>query len=485
MHALAKMRCHQMAKSNGTQLIDEHMRVLEYAWEYYRERRVGPLYTNIARNTGVARTIIENIFPNGLISVYTWVGIPIQTTEKGCKPSAMIEVENPREVYFDHNATTPIRQEVIDGLISFYRDTRTFGNPSSSYAIGGLGYDVIHRARQRIAKSLKVAPGEIFFSGSGSEANNLAIKGIAKKHSSGHIISTNVEHPSVANTLVAMEAEGYSVTYLPVAADGTLSAEAVDEAIKDDTILVTIMAANNEIGSLYPIAEIGEICQQRSVPFHVDAIQAFGKIPLNPKACGIDMLTLSGHKIYAPKGIAAIYVDKDTILAPQIHGGGQERGLRSGTENVGGIYALGLAAEYCAKEMEETNAKYNFLRQRFLSKLANCEPDAIINGSMDFRLPHNLSVGFANVDSGSLLLSLDQIGVYVSAGSACSAGDDSISHVLQAIGVDSQRFGTIRFSFGRDNTKEDIDYLFEHLPKILDQLRVSPAPEPMAASGAD
>lgn len=471
MHALAKMRCHQMAKANGTQLTEDHMRVLDYAWEYYRERRVGPLYTNISRNTGVARETIEDIFPNGLISVYTWVGIPIQTTEKGCKPAAMIEVENPREVYLDHNATTPIRPEIIDGLISFYRDTRSFGNPSSSYAIGGLGYDVIHRARKRIAKCLKVMPDEIFFTGSGSEANNLAIKGIAQKHGTGHIISSNVEHPSVAATLAVLEKQGFSVTYLPVAHDGTLGAEAVAEAIREDTILVTIMAANNEIGSIYPVGEIGALCQRHGIPFHTDGIQAFGKIPLTPKAWGINMLTLSGHKIYAPKGIGAIYVDKETSLAPQIHGGGQEQGLRAGTENVPGIFALGLAAKLCRKESEENNAKYDYLRQRFLSRLADCVPGAIINGTMEHRLPHNLSIGFPGVDSGSLLLSLDQIGVYVSSGSACSAGDDKVSHVLEAIGADNDHYGTIRFSFGRDNTKEDIDYLFEHLPKILDQLQ--------------
>ena len=237
MHALAKMRCHQMAKANGTQLIEDHLRVLEYAWDYYCERRVGPLYTNIARNTGVAREIIEDIFPNGLTSVYTWVGIPIQTTEKGCKPAVIIEVDNPREVYFDHNATTPIRQEVIDGLISFFQDRRSFGNPSSSYAIGGLGYDVIHRARKRIAKCLKVEPQEIYFTGSGSEANNLAIKGIAKKYQSGHIISSSVEHPSVYATLESLEAEGYRVTYLPVDNEGMLSTQDVADASTDDTIL--------------------------------------------------------------------------------------------------------------------------------------------------------------------------------------------------------------------------------------------------------
>jgi cysteine desulfurase len=473
MHALAKMRCLQMAKATGTQLSPQHLTVLDYAWAYYRERRVGPFYSNIGRNTGVDRETIESIFPNGLTSVYTWVGIPIQTTDKGCKPMALIEVDNPREVYLDYNATTPVRPEVADALISFFQDTRSFGNPSSSYGIGGLAYDVIHRARRRVAKFLKVEPKEVYFLGSGTEANNLAIRGITSKHGGGHIISTNVEHPSVLDTLRALEGDGYEVTYLPVAADGTITPDDVADAIKSDTILVTIMAANNEIGTVYPVGEIGAVCRDRGIPFHVDGIQAFGKVRLQPKDMGIDMLTMSGHKIYAPKGVGALYLNPDVTLNPQITGGGQESGLRSGTENVAGILAMGMAANLARKEMAEQNAKFHYLRQRFLAKLNEIEPGAIINGTMEARLPHNLSVGFPGVDSGSLLLSFDQIGVYVSAGSACSAGDDKISHVLQAIGLDSESYGTIRFSFGRNTNKEDIDYLFEHLPKILEQLRAA------------
>ena len=471
MHALAKMRCHRMAKATGTQLTPQHLAVLDYAWDYYRKRRVGPLYTNMNRNTGVDRDTIEDIFPNGLTSVFTWVGIPIQTTKKGCKPMALVEIENPREVYFDSNATTPVRSEVVDALTDFFRDTRSFGNPSSSYGLGGLAYDVIDRARRRIAKCLRAEPAQIYFTGSGTEANNLAIKGIASQHESGHIISTNVEHPSVLNTLQVLESEGYDVTYLPVASDGTLSADAVEQAMRSDTILVSIMAANNEIGTIYPVADIGAVCKARKVPFHVDAIQAFGKIRIVPQESGIDILTLSGHKIYAPKGVGALYLGPGMALDPMTHGGGQEKGLRSGTENVAGILAMGVAAKLLRTEMDERNARYDYLRQRFLNKLKDIEPDAIINGTLGSRLPNNLSVGFPDVDSGSLLLSFDQIGVYVSSGSACSAGDDEISHVLEAIGVDNDRYGTIRFSFCHDTTKEDIDYLFEHLPKILTQLR--------------
>lgn len=471
MQALAKMRCLRMAKATGTQLTPQHLSVLDYAWNYYREYRVGPLYTNLSRNTGVNRDTLEDLFPNGLTSVYTWVGIPIQTTGKGCKPMAVVEVENPREVYLDTNATTPVRTEVVDALADFLRDTRSFGNPSSSYGIGGLAYDVIDRARRRIAKCLRVEPGRIVFTGSGSEANNLAIQGIAQRHQSGHIITTNVEHPSVMHTLEALERKGYDVTYLPVSADGTLAAEAVERAIRPDTILVSVMAANNEIGTLYPIAEIGAVCKARNVPFHVDAIQAFGKVRIFPEELGIDLLSLSGHKIYALKGVGALYRAPDTSLEPLIVGGGQEWGLRAGTENVAGILSFGVAAKLLRGEMDERNARFAYLRQRFLKRLEETEPDAIINGTLEQRLPNNLSVGFPGVDSGSLLLSLDQIGVYVSSGSACSAGDEAISHVLEAIGVDSGHYGTIRFSFGHDTTKEDIDYLFEHLPTVLANLR--------------
>ena len=289
--------------------------MLEYAWDYYRERRVGPLYTNISRNTGVDRKALETIFPNGLVSIYTWVGIPILTTSSGCKPMTVIEVENPREVYLDHNATTPILPEVADALSDFFQDQRSFGNPSSSYVLASMAYDVVHRARKRVARCLAVEPAEIYFTGSGSEANNLAIKGTAARKGGGHIVTTNVEHASVLASLDYLESKGFSVTRLPVGRNGSLNPAQVADALRDDTILVSIMAANNEIGTMYPIAEIGAICRAREVPFHVDAIQAFGKIHLDPKKWGVGMLTMSGHKIGAPKGAGAIFVDHTTVSA--------------------------------------------------------------------------------------------------------------------------------------------------------------------------
>jgi cysteine desulfurase len=459
-----------MARSAGIRLTDTHMAVLEYAWDYYRERRVGPLYTNITRNTGVDRKTLESIFPNGLVSIFTWAGIPILTTSSGCKPMALIEVENPREVYLDYNATTPVRTEVADALSSFFQDPRSFGNPSSSYGLASAAYDVIHRARKRIASSLGVSPAEIYFVGSGSEANNLAIKGIAAQHNGGHIISTNVEHASVLGVLEYLSSKGFDITNLPVAADGTIAAADVAAAIRDDTILVSIMAANNEIGTIYPIREIGAVCRDRSVPFHVDGIQAFGKIPIDPKKFDITMLTTSGHKIGAPKGIGAIYIDSDVTLEPLIHVGCQEHGIRAGTENVSGIMAMGLAARLARKGMAAATAHYDGLRTYFLENLAKIAPEAIVHGTLDQRLPHNLNIGFPGIDSGSMLLSFDQIGVYVSAGSACSAGDDRLSHVLEAIGAD-RKYGAIRFSFGLETTTADLDYVFRFLRQILDQLK--------------
>ena len=443
--------------------------MLEYAWDYYRERRVGPLYTNISRNTGVDRKALETIFPNGLVSIYTWVGIPILTTSSGCKPMTVIEVENPREVYLDHNATTPILPEVADALSDFFQDQRSFGNPSSSYVLASMAYDVVHRARKRVARCLAVEPAEIYFTGSGSEANNLAIKGTAARKGGGHIVTTNVEHASVLASLDYLESKGFSVTRLPVGRNGSLNPAQVADALRDDTILVSIMAANNEIGTMYPIAEIGAICRAREVPFHVDAIQAFGKIHLDPKKWGVGMLTMSGHKIGAPKGAGAIFVDKSLALDPQIHGGGQEHGMRSGTENVAGIMAMGLAARQARKGRTAATAHYQMLKNYFLDRLVEIAPEAVINGDLENRLPHNLNVGFPGVDSGSMLLSFDQIGVYVSAGSACSAGDDSVSHVLNAIGADPN-YGAIRFSFGPETTTADLDYLFRFLRRILDQL---------------
>ena len=384
-----------------------------------------------------------------------------------------LDVEDMREVYLDHNATTPLRTEVRTEMIRFLEDERSYGNASSAYDIGSQAFDVVDQARRRVAQGIGVEPSTIFFTGSGSEANNLALKGIVENHPDGpgHIITSQVEHPSILKVAAYLERQGHEVTYLPVRADGTLSAGDVENAIRPNTRAVAIMAGNNEIGTVYPIFDIGEICQKNDIPLVVDAIQAVGKIPLALKNSGISVLTMSGHKIGAAKGVGAIYVDPSIKLSPQIHGGGQESGLRAGTENIVGIHALGHAVELAVKDMAEHRQHLLDLQSYFLKQLKQVVPDVVINGCLEQRLPNNLSVGFKGIDSGSLLLSLNQIGIFVSAGSACSAGNDSYSYVLEAIGIKASDYGTVRFSFGKTNTRADLDYLFEHLPIILAGLK--------------
>lgn len=476
MNNLLKTMVNRMSKMTETALTDKHLKVLEYAYIYYEQNKVGPLYQNIKKYTGVTREEIEYLFPNGLNSVYTWVGIPIQSSDNPCKPVATITVEDFRHVYLDYNATTPLRPEIVKTLVEYLENPFSFGNPSSSTTLGKKAYDKIYQARAEIAKCLKVKPQEIIFTGCGSEANNLALKGIAFQHleKKGHIISSTVEHSSVLQTLNFLNKIGFKVTYLEVDAEGQVSPEAVQNHLRKDTILVSIMAANNEIGTINPLGEIGRICRRAGVPFMVDAIQAFGKIPLNPQEMGVSLLTISGHKIYAPKGVGAIYIDKDISLMPLVHGGDQEFGLRAGTENVSSIVAFGEAVRLAQREMESEGRRLRELRDFFLAELYRIAPGFIINGSLEDRLPNNLSIGFPGVDSGSLLLSLNQIGVYVSAGSACSAGSKDASHVLKAIGVDTDSYGVVRFSFGLQTSQEDLAYLVKYLPEILKQLRNTP-----------
>lgn len=464
---------HEYARRTSTQLTDDHFSVLEYAYEYYDRNRVGPLFPNIQRNTGATKERIETIFPRGLNSVYTWVGIPIASPDETCKPLARVAVDKVREVYLDHNATTYVRDEVAERLVEHFQALRSFGNPSSSTDLGKLAYDLVRKAREQVAEVIGVSPFEIVFTGCGSEANNMAIKGVAfgLLGQSAHFITTKIEHPSVLKTFAYLETLEFDVTYVGVGSDGCVDAESIREALRPETVLVSVMAVNNEIGTINPLEEIGAICREAGVPFMVDAIQGFGKIPLRPKEWGISMLSVSGHKLYAPKGIAALYLSDDMELVPLIHGGSQESGKRAGTEDTAAIMALGFAAELIEKERESEHQRLTELRDYFLERLKEIEPDAVVNGCMQRRIPHNLNIGFPNVDSGSVLLSLNLIGVYVSSGSACSAGSVEASYVLKALGLDTSRYGTVRFSFGKRTTKDDLDYLFQYLPEILNTLR--------------
>jgi cysteine desulfurase len=395
-------------------------------------------------------------------------------SSQSCKACVKIEVDDFREVYLDHNATTYIRPEINKILNDYYdNDSLGFANPSSNTVQGKYASDLISDARKKIASYLYAQNEEIIFVGCGSAANNLAIKGIAFQYleKKGHIITSKVEHPSVLKVMEYLETLGFSVTYLDVTPDGMVTSDKVKTTIRDNTILVSIMAVNNEIGTINPISEIGHICKEYNIPFMVDAIQAFGKIPIRPKEMGISLLAFSGHKIYAPKGIGGLYIEKGVNIVPQIHGGEQEFGLHSGTENVGSIIALGLAAELAHAEMALETERLLDIQHFFIDELRKIEPDFIVNGSLKNRIPNNLSIGFHKIDSGALLRSLNAIGISVSTGSACSSGKIGTSHVLKAIGTDVENYGTMRFSFGLNTTKEDLLYLFHYLPKILKKLR--------------
>ncbi|HEX2982249.1 MAG TPA: aminotransferase class V-fold PLP-dependent enzyme [Ignavibacteriales bacterium] len=473
MNNLLKAYIHRMSKVTGTSLNETHYDILEFAYEYYQKNKVGPLYENIKKNTGASKEDIEELFPHGLNSVYTWVGIPIQSLENGCKPFAKIQPDDYREVYLDYNSTTPLRKEVVDFLKEFYSDPNLYGNPSSSSNLGEKSYAKIHEARVELARQLSAAPENIIFTSCGTESNNTAIKGIAFKYyeKKGHIICGKTEHSATLKAVKFLESLGYPATYVGVTSEGIVDPEEIEKSIRKDTILVALMAVNNEIGTVNPIAEVGKICSDRGIPFFVDAVQAYGKMKLRPKEMGISLLSMSGHKIYAPKGVGALYIDDYVSLHPLLHGGEQEFKFRGGTENVASIAAFGLASKLMHQNMERENSRLRGLQKYFIEELKKIEPGIIINGSLEKRLPNNISIGFPGIDSGSLLLSLNQIGVYVSAGSACSAGSLEASHVIKALGVDTNKYGIIRFSFGINTAKEDLDYLFKYLPSILEILR--------------
>ncbi|MCP4723667.1 MAG: aminotransferase class V-fold PLP-dependent enzyme [bacterium] len=473
MNNYVKAMINRMSRATQTELTPRHEEILEYTYKYYQQNRVAPLLYNFKQHIGATKEEINRLFPHGLYSIFTWIGIPVQSADNLCKPMARMDVDDYRYVYLDHNATTYIRPEVAEILIHYCSGDIGFENPSSSTIQGKKAYDLVESTRETISHCLSVDPEEIFFTGSGSESNNFAVKGIAFKHldTRGHIITSQIEHSSISKTMEFLETLGFSVSYIEVGSEGIVSPDSVKEAMREDTILVSIMAVNNEIGIINPIQEIGELCRDRKIPFMVDAVQGFGKIPLTPGEMGISMLSFSGHKIYAPKGVGGLYVDREIQFIPLIHGGAQEFGMRAGTENVGYVVAIGHAAELAHAEMESECERLTELRDFFLSELRKIEPNFLVNGSVDNRIPHNLSIAFPHVDSGALLLSLNSIGICVSAGSACSSGKIETSYVLEAIGADTENYGTVRFSFGLRTTKEDLDYLFKYLPSILEQIR--------------
>ena len=377
-----------------------------------------------------------------------------------------------RLIYLDHAATTHVKQEVLEAMLPYF--TQKFGNASSIYSLGRESKRAIEEARDKVALALGAQSREIFFTGSGTEADNWAIKGVAyaNRQKGNHIITTATEHHAVLHTCQYLESDGFEVTYLPVNEYGLVTSEQVKSAIKPNTILVTIMFANNEIGTIQPIAEIGHITREKGIYFHTDAVQAVGNIRINVDEMNIDMLSLSAHKFYGPKGIGALYIRKGTKITSFLHGGAQERGRRASTENVASVVGLGKAIQIACANVDEYNKKLTTLRDRTINEIQNKIPFVRLNGDRNFRLPGNVNFSFEFIEGESLLLMLDMKGIAASSGSACTSGSLDPSHVLLAIGLPHEiAHGSLRLTFGEDNADEDIDYLMDVLPMIVQRLR--------------
>jgi cysteine desulfurase len=379
-----------------------------------------------------------------------------------------------RRVYLDHNASTPVHPEVVDAMVPYF--TERFGNPSSVHAFGREARDGMDGARQQVAESLRVGKEEVVFTSGGTESDNLAIKGVAMARRSGHVVTSRIEHHAVLRACQNLETLGFDVTYLPVDSTGLVDPEAVRRALRPDTVLVSIMHANSEIGTIQPIAEIGAIVRERSIPFHVDAVQTFGKVPIDVDAWGIDLMSFSAHKIYGPKGVAGLYIRRSTKMVSIQHGGEHERRRRAGTENVAGIVGFAKAVEVRARDMAAEATRLTGLRDRLWAGVSGRVPEVRLNGHPTRRLPGTCNLAFRNVESESIVLGLDLKGIGVSAGSACTSGNVEPSYVLVAMGVPLDwAMGAVRCSLGRSTTAEDIDYVVDCVEPLVEKLRrVSP-----------
>lgn len=377
-----------------------------------------------------------------------------------------------KKIYFDHSATTPVDSDVASLMMEYM--TEKFGNPSSIHSFGREVRKSVDEAREKLARLIGANANEIFFTSGGTEADNLALKGIAfaNRKKGNHIITTSIEHHAILHTCEYLEKQGFTVTYLPVDENAMVRLEDVEQAITDKTILISVMFANNEVGTIQPIKEIGKLAREKGIYFHTDAVQATGNYPIDVKEYNIDLLTLSGHKFHGPKGIGALFVRRGVKIDAVQHGGGQERSLRAGTENVPGIVGLGKAAEIAMRDMEKKVAHVTALRDKLIKGIMSKVPDVKLNGHPVQRMPGSANFSFMYVEGESLLLNLDLKGIAASSGSACTSGSLDPSHVLLAMGLTHEvAHGSLRISLGRGNTEEEIDYCLEILPEIVERLR--------------
>ena len=380
--------------------------------------------------------------------------------------------EEKRQVYLDYSATTPVKAEVLEAMLPYF--TECYGNPSSLYSLGQKSKNAIRTARGQLADLIGAQASEVYFTGSGTEADNWALIGAAmwKKGKGKHIITTNIEHHAILHSADFLEKEGYEVTSLPAGPDGLVQPGLLEKAIRDDTTLVSIMFANNEIGTIQPIAELCRIAHGHGVLFHTDAVQALGNVPIDVEALGVDLMSVSAHKIYGPKGVGALYIRKGVNLPGYIHGGAQESDKRAGTENLAGIVGFGKAAEAAGRDLDTHIAKMRELNDYFIDRALREIPDVHINGSLESRLPGNANITFKYIESEAILLSLDIAGISVSTGSACASATLEPSHVLAAIGLPLEEiYASLRFTVGDFTTKEDLDYTVEELKTAVAKLR--------------
>jgi len=377
-----------------------------------------------------------------------------------------------RRIYLDHSATTPVRPEVVQAISEYMLEK--YGNASSVHSFGREAREGTDEGRERLARLIGASPSDIIFTSGGTESDNLAVKGLAEAYASKgkHIITSQIEHHALLHTCEYLEKHGARVTYLPVDQYGSVDPEDVRKAIAPDTILVSIMMANNEIGTIQDVAEIGRICQKSGVLFHSDAVQALGQLPIDVRKLGIDLMSVSSHKIYGPKGIGALYIRKGIRIASQAHGGHHERGKRAGTENVPGIVGFGLAAELARVEFDERVKHYSLVRDRLMDGIMARIPEVRLNGHRTKRLPNNCNISVLYVEGESMLLNLDMKGIAASSGSACTSGSLDPSHVLMACGLKHEEaHGSLRMTVGTQTTTEDIDYVVAELPPIVERLR--------------